>query len=218
MAVVCVVVGIYLADVLAKDPLPELPPLQNGDLIFQTAYGSSSLAIMWATKSLYDHMGIILREPDGVYVLEAKRTISKTPLPQWIQRGKFKRITVLRDPRLTTRERSRLVMEAQHFLGKPYDYFYQFDMDALYCSELIYHAYRAIDKSVGQVQRVETLDVDNFLVTKMLRERWQGHPLCKGQKLHYAQCRERIMNQRLITPVSIAKDKRLEVIYDNYPF
>ena len=218
LLVLIAVPALYLTEVLLGDPMVDLPPLQSGDLVFQTSYTPQSLAVMWSSKSLYDHVGMVVREPDGVYVLEAGPIVEKTPLPQWVKRGKLQRVTVFRDPRLSTRERQQLVEAAETYLGKPYDYYFQFDTDAIYCSELIFQAYHALDKSVGQVQRVATLDVNNFLVEKLIMQRWKDHPLCKNKELTYQQCHAEIYNQRLITPASIARDARLEVVFDNYPF
>lgn len=219
LLLILIVPAIYVADVLMGDPLADLPPLQSGDIVFQTTYTPQAMAIMWASKSLYDHVGIVVREPNGVFVIEAAATIVKTPLPQWVNRGKFKRLTILRDPRLSTRERQQIVDAAESYLGRPYDYFFLFDTDTIYCSELVYHAYHNLDKSIGQVERVGTLDVDNYFVDQLLRQRWQKHPLCQGgAKIDFETCRGRIMNQKLITPASIARDGRLEVVYDNYPF
>ena len=47
------------------------PQYQSGDIIFQTSTSDQSLAILWATKSLYSHMGIIENSNNNVNVIEA---------------------------------------------------------------------------------------------------------------------------------------------------
>jgi hypothetical protein len=56
-----------------------------------------------------------------------------------------------------------IVTAAGNLYGKPYDIFFSFNNDAIYCGELPYLAYRAAGISIGKIQKVADLHVDNFL-------------------------------------------------------
>jgi hypothetical protein len=56
-----------------------------------------------------------------------------------------------------------IVPAAGNMYGKPYDIFFSFNNDAIYCSELPYLAYRAAGISIGKIQKGADLHVDNFL-------------------------------------------------------
>jgi hypothetical protein len=45
---------------------------------------------MWASKSLYSHVGIIEEDGGKFYVIEAISKVSRTPLEKWITRKLFK--------------------------------------------------------------------------------------------------------------------------------
>jgi hypothetical protein len=45
--------------------------IKDGDIIFQTSLSNQSKAIQLATKSKYSHCGIIFKNENGFYVLEA---------------------------------------------------------------------------------------------------------------------------------------------------
>src|SRR5688572_8353830 len=65
-----------------------VPVLKDGDLIFQTSLSSQSKAIQLATHSVWSHCGIIYQEGDNYFVYEAVQPVRRTPLANWIARGK----------------------------------------------------------------------------------------------------------------------------------
>ena len=195
-----------------------LPALQDGDLIFQTSMSRQSGAILIATADRYSHMGIVKNDGKSVKVVEAAGTVKETALQEWINRGLLNRFTVYRDPNLTPEQAKQILAAARDLYGKPYDIFFSFGNDAIYCSELPYLAYRAAGISIGKIQKVSDLHFDNFLVKKIIRQRWQRHSECKSKQYDFEQCYKYILEQDLVTPASIAKDGRFKRIYSNYPF
>lgn len=196
----------------------DYPELHNGDLIFQTATSKQAPAILVATASPFTHMGMIKKDDNRFVVIEAIGTVQETPLQQWIDRGVLQRVAIYRDPTLTPEQAQQIISSATTYYGKPYDRFFSFHNDALYCSELPYLTYKALGHSLGTVQKVSELNFDNMVVKKMIKQRWKNHPECKDQHHDFEQCYERILHQELITPAAIANDARLENIYSNYPF
>ena len=51
---------------------------------------------MWASKSLYSHVGIVEVSEGKKYVIEAIFKVSRTPLNKWIKRGRLGRYAVFR--------------------------------------------------------------------------------------------------------------------------
>jgi hypothetical protein len=196
----------------------KMPTLRNGDIIFQTSTSSQSTAIMLASRSVYSHMGIIRIAPGGnIVVVEAAGPVRETPLQEWMDRGVAGRVTVKRLPGLTDRQENKILSAARQYYGRAYDVYFFFDNDTVYCSELVYDAYKKTGISLGKVEKIGDLHVDNPAAMKLLEQRGQSHPLCRnGKAKDFETCRAKIMKQDLITPASIAADPKLETIYSNY--
>lgn len=189
---------------------------RNGDLVFQTTRSKQSYAIMWASKSVYSHVGLIERQGNAVYVLEAVGRVSRTPLATWLAHGRMRRFTVYRDPRLAADQQANLVQAARQYLGRPYDLYFTSGNRAIYCSELVALAYQALHVPVGRWQKVSELDVDNPLVRKLVRSRWRQHPKCQKMQA-FEDCWRHLQQDELITPAQLAEDARLQRVYSNYP-
>jgi hypothetical protein len=196
----------------------DFPALRDGDLIFQTSVSSQSGAILIATADPYSHMGIVKNDGKTIKVIEAAATVRETALQEWINRGLLKRIAIYRDPDLTQEQAKQILSAARDLYGKPYDIFFSFDNDAIYCSELPYLAYKAAGISIGKIQKISDLHFDNFLVKKIVQQRWQRHPECKAKQYNFEQCYSYILDQDLVTPASIASDGKFKRVYSNYPF
>jgi hypothetical protein len=199
--------------------LSSLPPLQDGDLVFHTGDSGQTLAIWMATGSLYSHMGIIKIGADGnPLVVEAAGPVRETPLQEWIARGWFGRLTVMRVRGLTPKYAKKLLEAAKEHYGKPYDPFFLFEKERIYCSELVYWAFKkGIGVEIGQVQSFRELEYENGTVQSLILLRWEKYPPCLESGIdELDECLSLIYDQKLITPISIAKDRRIETIYSNY--
>src|SRR4051794_28028140 len=97
-------------------------------------------------------MGIIKHSGGEIVVIEASDHVKETPLQVWINRGVFKRIAIYRDSDLTQDQIGKALAFAKTLYGKPYDIFFSFNNDAIYCSELPYLAFQAAGVSIGKVQ------------------------------------------------------------------
>ncbi len=195
----------------------DYPPLKDGDLIFQTSTSNQSSAIIFATGSTFSHMGIIKNDHGTITVIEAAEKVKETPLKAWVSRGLLKRIAIYRDQRLTPEMAQRLISYSRTLYGKPYDLFFSFNNDAIYCSELPYLAYKTVGMEIGKVQKISELNIDNMLVRKLVQSRWKRDSECTESGYDFDQCYRYILNQSLVTPVSIANDPNLKMIYSNYP-
>jgi len=125
---------------LGQKPLKSLSQLRDGDLLFQTS--SQSNAITSVTKGIanyaIDHVGIyhlhdgkpmvIEASYDGVREVAYEQFVSQSPLTL---AGRVKGRT---DIQAT-------LSKAHSYIGNPYDYLYQADERAIYCSELVLLSY-----------------------------------------------------------------------------
>jgi hypothetical protein len=195
-----------------------LPQLRDGDLVFQTSTSNRSAAILLATADLFSHMGIIKRVDGGFVVIEASDHVKETPLQAWINRGFFKRVAIYRDANLTPDQVGKILATAKTLYGKPYDIFFSLNNDAIYCSELPYLSFKAAGISIGRVQKLSELHVNNVLVKRLIRQRWQRDAECTSKGYDFEQCYQHLLDQDLITPASIAQDGQFARIYSNYPF
>lgn len=196
-----------------------MPALETGDIILQSHQTPQAWPIAFATSSLYSHTGIIIKQSDGSYhVLDSAGEVKESPFEEWIQHGHGQQFAIYRDTRLSSEEKQQLVDAAKEFYGMPYDYVFLFDNNSLYCSELPYRMYHKLGLSIGKVEKVGDLNVNNPLVEWLIESRWQMHPHCVEQKKSYKACRELVMQQELISPASIARDPNMKQIYSNYWF
>jgi cell wall-associated NlpC family hydrolase len=197
----------------------ELPPLKNGDLVFQESGSGQGVAIMLASGSLYTHMGMIEIDRQGrPQVIEAVGPVRTVSLDRWIGNGTGGRITIKRIKGLTDEEARRAIQRARHYLGKPYDIFFYESRDAIYCSELVYAAYKeGAGIEIGRPEKVSELNIDNAASRKLIEARWRRHPLCRKEGARsFDACFRLILDQTLVTPVSLARDARMELVYSNF--
>lgn len=192
--------------------------MKTGDLVFQTTNDSQSGAILVSTLSPYTHTGIIKNEDGKVIVIEAVGPVEETPFADWIEHGILNRIAIYRDPTLTEEQAKAIVAAAESFAGKPYDIFFSFNNDAIYCSELPYLAFKAAGIPIGTIQKIAELNFDNALVRKLISRRWQSDEECAAKRYDFEQCFAHILDRELVTPASIAADSKFKRIYSNYPF
>lgn len=197
---------------------PALPPLKDGDLLFQTTTSSQTAAIIMASASLYTHVGIVKHEGEKTLVIEATSKVEETPLDLWLSRGVLQRVSVYRDDGLTDAQAHAMIAAAKKYYGRPYDFFFSFDNDAIYCSELPYLAFRDAGVPMGTAQKIKDLNADNWLVREIIEKRWRHYDACTARGYDFRQCYDFIMNQPLITPAALARDAKLREIYSNYPF
>jgi len=197
----------------------DLPALKDGDIVFQISGSGQNLAIMAASRSMYSHAGLIEIGAGGqVFVVEAVGPVQTVPLADWIEKGEGGRITVKRMTGLTAAEAKAVLQAAHAYDGKPYDMFFLPGSDAIYCSELVYDAFRdGPNISIGEMQKVRDLAFDNFASRRLIEKRWKKHPLCqKPETANFEACYNVILNQSLVTPASIARDQKLELVFSNF--
>ena len=188
------------------------PELKSGDIVFQESQSRQSKAIREGTNSPITHMGIIYMRKGKPYVFEAVSPHSKprpyrvglTPYASWVKRGKGQRVWVKRLSKkvnaLSKKTLKKMQKVGRKYEGKRYDGLFQWDDRKIYCSELVFDIYqKALGISLGKVQRVRDLNLKPKSVKKLIKARL-------GKRLN--------LNEKIITPVSIFNDTRLETIIE----
>ena len=150
---------------------------QNGDIIFHTSRSSQSVAIQKATGSPYSHMGIVYMSSGDATVFEAVEPVRMTPLDEWIAGGEDEHFVVKRmtDARglLTAEALDRMTEAGRQYLGKPYDPYFEWSDDKIYCSELVWKIYKeAVGVEIGQLGQLKDFDLTDEIVKKTIKERY----------------------------------------------
>ena len=139
--------------------------LENGDLLFVPAVESGlSGAINNVTqtekKTSYDHIGILKREKNNIYVLHAapKGGSQKQKLHTFLkeQTKSGQKIDVYR---LKSEYKSSIpnsVSKAETLVGKPYNFNYILDDNSFYCSDFVERAFR--ENQIFQLEPMTFID------------------------------------------------------------
>ena len=148
--------------------------LRDGDIIFHTSRSAQSLAIQRASHSPYSHVGLVFHRDGKPHVFEAIATVRYTPLAQWTARGTGGEYVVrrLKKP-LSADQARRLRAAAEKYAGRPYDLYFEWSDDRIYCSELVWKAYHdALGLELGARQKLEDFDLSDPVVRSKMRERY----------------------------------------------
>ena len=101
-------------------------------------------AIEGATHSNFSHCGIVAQDNGGWVVYEAFAPVGPIPLGDFMARGRDRAFLVKRWKSEQQQHVPAMLETVRKLHGRPYDERYRLDDDreAIYCSELIYLAYR----------------------------------------------------------------------------
>ena len=160
-----------LADFTGEDEI------RNGDLIFQTSLSGQSKAIQLATHSEYSHCGLIYKIGSDYFVFEAVQPVKRTPLANWIARGKDRHFVIKRlknaDNVLTSETLKKMKQVGDTFDGKNYDIYFDWSDDKMYCSELIWKIYqRSTGLEIGKLEKLRDFDLTDETVRKKMHDRY----------------------------------------------
>ncbi len=121
-------------------------------------------------------MGVVFQQSGRWYVYEAVGPVKSTALEEWIARGSEKHYTLMRlkNPKALGKEQlNRLRAEGQKYIGKPYDQYFGWSDDKIYCSELVWKMYKsALGIELGKLSTLESFDLTAPAVKEKLKERY----------------------------------------------
>lgn len=196
------------ADAHAQISAPAIDPaFHDGDIIFQTSQTGQSYAIQLATHSIYSHCGLLFKDDNQWYVYEAIQPVVKTPVNEWIARGDSGIYVVKRlknaDSLLTKNALVKMRKSVNGNMGKDYDLWFGWDDDRIYCSELVWKAYRdATGLEVGKLKKMGEFDLTHPAVQKIMKQRY-------GKKVP--------LEEPMISPGNIFESELLITVRDIRP-
>jgi hypothetical protein len=147
--------------------------LQHGDILFQSLPLNPVVSMIeGATNSPFSHCGIVHKTRRGWMVLEAIGPVRDTALSDWIKRGRDGHYQVYRLREAYRGKIPAILAAARKFKGLPYDIHYDFDDGKIYCSELIYKAFKqATGEELGIIVAVRDLNWQPYRATIMTIEK-----------------------------------------------
>lgn len=171
---------------------------QEGDILFQSLPHSRLVnAIEGVSQSPFSHCGIVAKKDGRWVVYEALRNVEVTPLQEFLFRGRNQSFAVYRLRAEHQQYVPATIDHAKEYLGRPYDVRYRMDDERIYCSELIYKAYRqSSGQQLGKLSRLGDLNWKPFAETI---QHFENGPVP--------------IDREMITPQDMADAEQLELIF-----
>jgi hypothetical protein len=169
---------------------------REGDIVFQSLSRSSDLvrAIEGITNSPYSHCGMVVQDEGHWFVYEALGKVRKTPLWDFISRGRGCRMDVFRFKASFNSDIPEIVKRLDHYKNLPYDAKYKMDDQNIYCSELVYKAHHlATGRTLGELDKLGELNWEPYVKTI---EKYERGPVP--------------LDREMITPVGMSQSEELE--------
>lgn len=147
---------------------------KDGDLIFQHSASAQSTAVQLATDSYYSHCGIIFYLEGKPFVFEAIEPVGVRTLEDWINSGEDQKFAVyrLQNKSLDTTELSTMKSYLKTQLGKHYDLGFNWSEKEMYCSELVYKAYKTIGVELCNPKALRDFNLESPQVRKIMQQRY----------------------------------------------
>lgn len=175
---------------------------EEGDLVFQALGREQDLvvAIEGVTESAYSHVGVLLKHDEQWTVIEARTNgVVYIPFEKWKTYCREGRWAAYRMKATQRRHLPRFLAALHPHAGKEYDFKFELTENKLYCSELVYHAWKeATGQSLGQLARLGDL---NWKPHRATIEKYNGGSV--------------VLVRRIISPVALSRAEQLERIYDH---
>lgn len=175
--------------------------LRTGDIVLQSIGGNLGRIIQGVTLSPLDHCGIVIVDARGrVRVIEAVGPVREIDIAQWVRRGKGEKIAVYRPNDELAEHTEQVIEAARRYLGRPYDIQYELDDAKIYCSELVWKAWR---DAVGvELAPTETLGSMNWVP-------WTAHILSLTEG-------ELPLDRPIVSPVQLTRSPLLRLVYSDF--
>ncbi len=146
----------------------QVPGYKDGDIIFQATSGERGKAIQLATKSKYNHCGVLFNENGKWIVYEAVQPVKKTSLADFNRRGQGTAMR-LKNSSLKPEDIEKLKAVFKGYEHKNYDDAFNWSDDRIYCSELVYKLYtNGLNIKLCEPRKLKDFDLSNPLVKAQL--------------------------------------------------
>ena len=201
--------NIKIASAMSQGRLPpeELPAevtvaYTEGDIIFIQSQTAQAKALREATRSVWTHVGIIVKNKSNKWaVAEAIGPLKVTPIADFIGRSKNKTYKILRFRHFDQKTMLKSLYASLPKYNKPYDIYFEFNQDKIYCSELTYLVFKEITGfDLGRIQKMKEMQLSGPYVQALIKKRFTETG------------REFDLEELIITPVSQLLDENLILI------
>ena len=177
--------------------------LAEGDIFFIQSQTDQAAAIREATGSAWTHVGIIVKRSGEWQVAESSGPLLVTPLRAFIGRSRNKAYKVVRNQKFSQKMLPKLYA-ALYKYNQPYDIFFEFSDERIYCSELIYKVFRDVTGTpVGRLEKFKDLKLDGPFVSKLIEDRLTAI----GKEIN--------LEEPIITPIGLFDDNNLIFIHES---
>ena len=169
--------------------------------------GDFGKLICAVSESQYNHCGMVVKDEDGLWVIEAIGPVIYSDAAEWIATGIGHKFTQVRVKNATENEIIKVVESAEEFLDLPYDMYMKMDDSEIYCSELIYKAWK---KGAG-IEVGETVllgDMNWKPYEKYIRKILENGDIKKGAPIP--------IDRVIITPEALIKNDLIEILHDDF--
>lgn len=177
--------------------------LAEGDLIFIQSQTEQAAAIAESTGSQWTHVGIIVKKSGEWHVAEAVGPLEVNSLRSFIARSKDRKHRVMRFKYFTQKMVPQLYVQLYKY-NQPYDIFFEWSDDRIYCSELTYKVFKAVTgHPIGKLQRTGDLKLDGPYTKRLIEERLTAI----GKELN--------LEEPILTPVAQTVDPNMTLIVES---
>ena len=195
--------SVFFSNVVFAAPSSLEKVLAEGDIFFIQSQTDQAAAINEATGSSWTHVGIIVKRSGEWHVAESSGPLLVTPLKTFISRSRNKAYKVMRNQKFSQKMLPRLYV-ALYKYNQPYDIFFEFSDERIYCSELVYKVFRDVTGiPVGRLEKFKDLRLDGPYVSKLIEDRLTAI----GKEIN--------LEEPIITPVGLFDDKNLTLIHES---
>lgn len=187
-------------------PAPEKPPQTSsryaeGDIIFIQSQTDQSAALREATGSVWTHVGLMVKRNSKWFVAEAIGPLKETPLSEFIGRSRNKSYRIYRFKHFDAATMAAQMKAVLPKYNKPYDIYFEFSKERIYCSELTYWVMKDVTGfELGRIQKMHEMKLDGPYVKALIDKRLTEI----GKELN--------LEELIITPVSQLNDEDLTLI------
>ncbi len=174
---------------------------QEGDIIFIQSQTQQAAALRESTESVWTHVGLMIKKSSKWYVAEAVGPLKETPLADFIARSKNKSYRIYRYKHFDAATMTKALKAALPKYNKPYDIYFEWSQERIYCSELTYHVMKDVTGfELGRLQKMKEMRLDGPYTQALIKKRYTD----TGKEFD--------PEELIITPVSQVEDEDVTLI------
>jgi hypothetical protein len=179
--------------------------IRTGDIIFHESWSEQGKAVNHLARGKYSHAGIIIVYYNNILVLEATARVKVSKLRTFIKRGVGRHFIVRRlkdyNNLINKKTLKKLERIGRRYIGKRYDYFFQWHDDRIYSAELIWKVfYKGVGIRLSGFRRLGSFDLTHPYIIKFMDLKF-------GDNIP--------LDEPVVTPDMIFNSGKLVTVYEN---